>query len=115
MIRNERQLRVSQKNLRDVHAARHEADEESRKVYDELARELDDDISEYLAVRNGVTNVFCVQGIDQLGDALTKARVARGLTHEQLAFELEFSEQMVQRDEAGGYERAGLARLAEIA
>jgi transcriptional regulator with XRE-family HTH domain len=45
---------------------------------------------------------------------LVKARIARGWTQKQLAAALGVSEQMVQKDEAGNYKRAGVARLAEV-
>lgn len=50
-----------------------------------------------------------------LGDALIKARVARGWTQRQLADRLGVAEQQIQRSEATAYRSASLARLSDIA
>ena len=50
-----------------------------------------------------------------LPDLLVKARIVEGLTQRQLAERLGVAEEAVQRDEAGGYARAGLDRLARVA
>ena len=80
-----------------------------------LVNDLTSELSEYEAVRSGQLTTFKVNGIDDLGDALVKARIAKGWTHRQLSRVLGVSEQMIQKDEARSYERAGLARLADIA
>jgi transcriptional regulator with XRE-family HTH domain len=81
----------------------------------ELAAEIGRDIEEYEALLTGMVNLFEVDSIDDLGECLIKARLARGWTQRQLAEALQVSEQMVQRDEARSYEHAGLARIAEVA
>ncbi len=55
------------------------------------------------------------EGLGALPDLLVKARIAEGLTQRQLAERLGVAEEAVQRDEAGGYARAGLDRLARVA
>lgn len=47
----------------------------------QLAKDLARQLSEYEAVRDGHTNVFLIDDIDDLGDALIQARLARGWTH----------------------------------
>lgn len=114
MIRSERQLSVS-RNKRDAALAGAETSLEDREVYEDLANEVQREIDEYIGVRDGYVNVFPIQSLDEIADALTKARIARGWSQRDLAERLGVSEQMVQRDEARGYEKAGLARLAEVA
>ena len=115
MIRNERQLTAAQRKLAEVLAQAEQADDVGHEVYRAFASELEAEIHEYRSIRNGYTKAFEVDSVDALATALTKARVARHWTHKQLGEALGVSEQMVQRDEAGGYERARLTRLADIA
>jgi transcriptional regulator with XRE-family HTH domain len=49
------------------------------------------------------------------GQRLSAARRGKGLSQRQLAERLGVTEEAVQRDEAGGYARAGLDRLARVA
>jgi transcriptional regulator with XRE-family HTH domain len=46
---------------------------------------------------------------------LSRARIARGWTHRDLANALGTSEQQVQKDERGGYRKASLTRLERVA
>ena len=115
MIRNDRQLKTTLARLDEVRRAAADALPGDRVVFDDLADELDEQIRQYQGVRSGQVIDFAIASIDELADALIKARIARGLTQSELAKSLDVSEQMVQRDEAGGYERAGLARIAEVA
>jgi transcriptional regulator with XRE-family HTH domain len=115
MIRNDHQLaRAATKHREALDAAR-DADGLDHETYTALAAELRAEIDEYRSVRDGFTTAFPVNAVDDLADALVKARIARRWTQRQLAEALGVSEQMVQRDEAGGYERARLARIADVA
>ncbi|MGV9282334.1 helix-turn-helix transcriptional regulator [Streptomyces sp. NPDC003730] len=91
------------------------ADEADRQVWSGLAKDLRCEIEEYVAIRSGQTTTFQIASLDDIGEALIKARMACNLTQKQLADRLGVSEQMVQKDEAGGYESASVARLADIA
>jgi ribosome-binding protein aMBF1 (putative translation factor) len=115
VIRNSRQASVSRTTREELLHAAEQAPPERRSSYLQLAEEIGHDLEEYEAIRAGRLNRFEVEGFDALGEALVKARLARGWTHRQLAQELQVSEQMVQRDEAQLYEHAGLARVAEVA
>lgn len=115
MIRNERQLRIAQRKRDDARKAAVAAhDSVDRDTYEQFAREIDVEIDEYLHIRDGHQRSFDVDSIDALADALVKARIAAGLTQRDLAERLGVSEQMVQRDEARGYETAKLSRLADV-
>jgi HTH-type transcriptional regulator/antitoxin HigA len=113
MIRNERQLKISSKRLGEILEAANQASPEDRAVWDRLATDVRCEISEYLAIKNGETVTFEINSLDDLPDAITKARIAKGITQGELAELLEVSEQMVQKNESGGYENAGLVRLAD--
>jgi DNA-binding XRE family transcriptional regulator len=115
MIRNRKQLGVSRRKRDELIAAGRQAHPSDRHVYEDLAREVGGEIREYEAVRDGTVDEFFVNSVDELADALVKARISRNWTQQQLAEAIGTSEQMVQKDEAGAYERASLSRLANIA
>ena len=115
MIRNSRQAATARRKRNELLHAAERSHPGQESGYLELVSELGQELSEYEAIRNGQINEFNIDGIDSLGDALVKARLARGWSHRQLATVLGVSEQMIQKDESRGYERAGLARIAEIA
>jgi DNA-binding XRE family transcriptional regulator len=113
MITNERQLANANRKLEGLQAARDAVDAEDAVVYDDLIQEVTKEVERYLAVRDGLVNLFGVDSLDDLGPALVMARVSRGWSQRQLASELGVSEQMVQKIEAKHYENAGLAKVAE--
>lgn len=114
MIRNERQLKVAQSKRDTALKAAEALPDIDQKSYRDFADDLQQEIDEYCGIHDGFITSFAVQSLDGLGDALIKARIARRLTQKALAREVSVSEQMVQRDESGAYEKASLARLAEI-
>jgi DNA-binding XRE family transcriptional regulator len=115
MIKNEKQLAVARRKLDTLQKELSDASNLEEAVLRELSEDLRAEIDEYVNARDGIVNVFPVDSIDHLAHALIKARVARHQTQAQLAEAIGVSEQMVQSDESGGYERAGLARLADVA
>jgi transcriptional regulator with XRE-family HTH domain len=115
MIRNSRQASASKKTREELLRAAEQAPPGRRSHYLEVIEEMTHDLDEYEAIHDGRLNLFEVASFDDLGEALVKARLARGWTHRQLAEALQVSEQMVQRDETRLYEHAGLTRIAEVA
>jgi transcriptional regulator with XRE-family HTH domain len=115
MIRNNRQAAVTRRKYAELIEAAGRASAGQRSGLLELTKDLARQLDEYEGIRDGHTNAFVIDDVDDLGDALIKARLARGWTHRQLAGVLGVSEQMVQRDESRSYEHAGLARVAEVA
>jgi DNA-binding XRE family transcriptional regulator len=80
-----------------------------------LLIQADEELAEYEALRDGVVTTVPATDLGDLPAVLVKARIAAGLTQRQLAERLGVAEQSVQRDEAGGYARAGLDRLRRVA
>jgi transcriptional regulator with XRE-family HTH domain len=114
MIRNDAQLAVSRRKRSEAMEAATEATSFERDAYLEFARDIEREIREYLDVRDGRRRSFSIASFDDLPAALVKARIARHMTQRALAESLDVAPQMVQRDEAGGYERATATRLADV-
>lgn len=125
MIRNERQYRASQAHRERLLATRKgyettpQADSLAQAALlssvDWLRGDVEAELAEYEALRAGAIGEVVAEGLGALPDLLVKARIAAGLTQRQLAARLGVAEEAVQRDEVGGYARAGLDRLARVA
>jgi transcriptional regulator with XRE-family HTH domain len=76
--------------------------------------ELDAQVSEYEQLRAGQLAAARVSSLDDLPDALVRARIAAGLSQRELAGRLGMKEQQIQRYEADGYAGASLNRLREV-
>ncbi len=81
-----------------------------------LIGDMKAELAEYESLRSGQMRAFPMQSVlAELPAALVRARIARGWTHRELALALGTSEQQVQKDEAGGYAKASLDKLARVA
>jgi HTH-type transcriptional regulator/antitoxin HigA len=85
---------------------------------DGLRSQLDDleaEIAEYEALRQGRVTTLEAHSILGIGEALIKARIMRNLTQKELAERLSLAEQQVQRYEATNYRGVAAERLQEVA
>jgi HTH-type transcriptional regulator / antitoxin HigA len=87
-------------------------------VIDALRMQIEDlerEISEYEDLKEGRLLSFGAENLDSLGELLTKARIARGLTRAELGEILGMTQQQVARYERDGWQKISLWRLAEVA
>jgi ribosome-binding protein aMBF1 (putative translation factor) len=126
MIKNERQYRITKAQAERF--ARTIAEEEARPnpaihpklrraELDGLRSQLDDlkrELREYEALRSGKQRVIALESIEDLPRTLIQARIAAGLSHEELAARLGMKPQQIQRYEATNYQSASLERINEI-
>jgi ribosome-binding protein aMBF1 (putative translation factor) len=77
-------------------------------------KDLQDELSEYEKLRGGKQTIAELESFEQLPSALIQARIAAGLSQEQLADRLGLKAQQIQRYEATEYRSASLARVAEV-
>ncbi len=77
--------------------------------------ELRDEISDYESLRSGKQAVISLDSLEELPQALIRARIAAGLTQRELAERMGLKEQQIQRYEATEYASADLARVNEVA
>lgn len=78
-------------------------------------QDLKAELREYEALRSGRRTISMLPLLAKLPHSLIRARIARGLTQEELARKLGVKAQQVQRYEATDYRSASLQRLAKVA
>ena len=126
MIKNERQYRITkaqadrfQRTISDVtsnptpslHPVLRKAQLAGLKSQLE---DLRSEIQEYEALRSGKRRMIALDSIEELPKTLIQARIAAGLSQEELAAKLGLKPQQIQRYEATNYQSASLERVNEI-
>lgn len=127
MIKNERQFRITKaqadrfrNTIQSLEAAPQDGKMHPRLRKAEIdglrsqLADLDSDIREYEDLRSGRRSITSIQTFEDVPRALVQARIAAGLTQEQLADKLNIKPQQIQRYEATEYKSASLARIADV-
>ena len=127
MIKNERQYRITKAQAeRFEHAIRElESAPANQRVHpklqkaqtDALRSQLSDlraELEEYESLRSGRRRVLELNSFEDLPRAMIQARIASGMSQEDLAQRLGVKPQQIQRYEATDYTAASLARVSEI-
>ncbi len=127
MIRNDKEYRHTKERLSELGTklqrltsgrSSAERDVVSSAVIDALRMQIEDlerEISEYEDLKDGRLLSFGADDLDTLGELVTKARIACGLTQAELGEILGMTQQQVQRYERDGWQKISLWRLAEAA
>jgi HTH-type transcriptional regulator/antitoxin HigA len=127
MIRTDKEYRHSKGRLSELETRSKELssgrrstgrDEVATAVIDALRMQIEDlerEISNYEDLKEGRLFSFGAEDLDSLGELLTKARIACGLTQAELGKLLGMTQQQVQRYERDGWQKISLWRLAEAA
>ena len=126
MITNERQYRITKAEAERFEQALAHGDQQGAHLHPRLRQamreglesqlqDLREQLAEYEALRNGHVAVLELDSLDQLPDALIRARIAVGLTQKDLAGRLRLKEQQIQRYEATHYAGVSLKRIQEVA
>ncbi|HEY3295643.1 MAG TPA: XRE family transcriptional regulator [bacterium] len=127
MIKNDRQYRITKSELakfEDALKANAQAQTEGPKPswltslenesFRDQIEELREEVAEYEALKAASPGVIEVHSFDELPQALIKARIASGLSQQELADRLGIKEQQVQRYEATDYAGANLERIQQV-
>jgi len=129
VIRNDKEYRNAKSKLSELEAelrgisspGRHSAERDEEvvsAVIDALRMQIEDierETSEYEDLKEGRLLSFGADDLDSLGELITKARIARGLTQAKLGELLGMTQQQVARYERDGWQKISLWRLAEAA
>jgi DNA-binding Xre family transcriptional regulator len=124
MITNQRQYQITQAQAERFRQALAAPDapglhaKAAKAMRDGIKSQLEDleaEIAEYDALRQGRVDAFEANSILGIGEALIKARIVRKLTQKELAERLSLAEQQVQRYEATQYRGVSAERLQEVA
>ena len=124
MIKNEQQLAVTRRQLKllsDELLRLERASEQGvlrRAMQDSLKadiRKLQREIENFSTAKAGDVDLPALEKIDQFGELLVQARLAKGMTQEDLANVLGQKPQQVQRYERELYRRASLETLIRVA
>jgi ribosome-binding protein aMBF1 (putative translation factor) len=128
MIKNDRQYRLSKAQIREFDGAIANLGKEPvpagadprlagihRNALKSQVEELISDVQEYETLKAGKVTQFQANSLDDLPTLLVKARIARGLTHKELAERLRVKEQQVQRWESNDFSGASIDTLNSIA
>ena len=76
--------------------------------------ELLEQVEEYENLKARKIHRLDCKSLEELPEALIKARIFRGLTQEQLAEILNVKEQQVQRDEANMYANSSFTKILKV-
>ena len=126
MITNERQYRITRAEVERFTAALAQPEEKLAHLHPRIRRamregaesqleELQADLAEYEALRDGRVTVLELDSLRELPSALIRARIAAHLSQKVLAERLGIKEQQIQRYEATLYSGATFERLQAVA
>ena len=123
MILNEREYRISKRALEDLTGdlSPNEGDAPDWVIsagYDAVSSEiavLKKEISEYEELKESKNFIWECESLSELPIFLIKARIAKGLSQEDLGSKIGMKQQQIQRYEANYYKGANLNRLISIA
>jgi len=111
MIRNDKEYRQSKGRLSELEAESKGLSSFRRSAErDEVASAVID--APRMQIEGRLLS-FVADDLDALGELVTKARIARGLTQAELGEILGMTQQQVQRYERDGWQKISLWRLAE--
>jgi HTH-type transcriptional regulator / antitoxin HipB len=129
MISNERQYAITCSELKKFKASLVELEQKNQtpidfneqmrhQLYlDALNSQIDtlkEEIEEYERLKSGTVKILSFDSLEQLPEALIKARIVRGLTQGQLATSLGLKEQQIQQYESTRYANASLSRIMAV-
>lgn len=126
LIKNERQYRITksqaakfEKAIDEVEAARETGIHPvlRKAQLDAMKSQMEDlqhEIEEYESLRSGKRKAVTLGSLEEISNALIQARIAAGLSQEDLADKLGVKPQQIQRYEATDYQSASLEKVNQI-
>jgi len=124
MIKNEKQYQTTQKRLQEFNLALEEV--LAKNDIDSILKEIEangirsqidkfeKDLKEYESLKSGEIYFIPVNSLEEINEALIKARIIKRWSQADLASRVNLQEQQIQRYEATNYDSASIHRLKEI-
>jgi ribosome-binding protein aMBF1 (putative translation factor) len=127
VIKNEKQYRITRAQARRFEEAIAELARQQRPANisprlwraqhdaaESQLRDLREQLAAYEKLGNGETKDLTLDAVEELPKTLIRARIAAGMTQENLAHRLGLKTQQIQRYEATEYESASFARIRQV-
>ena len=126
MIKNDRQYKITKAQAAKFERALRRLEETPdpelhpvlRKAEIESVRsqleELNEEVEEYEKLKNRPPRLITFESFEEMLQALTQARIARGLSQRALGERLHLKEQQIQRYEANDYAQCSASRLSDV-
>ncbi len=125
MIKNSKELKIAKENLQGFKLALEELRSKKDKMnpYEFMTNEnasldfIEDterEIREYENLKSGESCFITMNSIHDLGKVLIQARIAHGLTQEELGKKLGLEQQQIHRYEAFDYESIKWSRMLDV-
>lgn len=125
MLRNELEYRNARRQLDNLRteiekrslAAERETPPTAQAVVGALEMKIDDikrELDDYENLKSGDVSEFVAGSLDEFGEVVTKARIARGWSQADLAEVLGTHAQQIQRYERNDWQKINLWRLQEV-
>jgi len=125
MIKNERQLKITKKKLREFDVLVSDLKAESNGTKDlRLKMQIDalnsdislmrQEVNDFEELKSGKVRTIIAKTFHELPEIIIKARIARSMTHKDLAMALKVNEQQIQRYENNNYASVSFSKLEKI-
>lgn len=125
MIKNERQLKITRRKIRDFEEVLEKLNQDYKSGPDiKLKMQMDAlttdvaklnrEVKEFERLKSGAIKVISAGSFHELPDVIIKARIARSLTQKDLALRLGMKEQQIQRYETSNFASASFSVIEKI-
>lgn len=125
MIKNAQQENFTNERIKELTQLREDIAQdqnmsEIEKLYslnsfDGMIATLQEEIDEYVAIRDGNLHILEAKSLEELPTLIIKARIAQHMSQTDLAKKIGIKPQQIQRYEASDYQNISFARLIELA
>lgn len=125
MIKNERQLKITKKKLREFESVLSDLNKDYRSRRDlKLKMQIDalksdtsilkSEVKEFDNLKSGAIKIITAKSFHKLPEVIIKARIARSMTQKDLALSLGMKEQQIQRYENNNFASVSFSKMEKI-
>lgn len=125
MIKNERQLKITKKKLREFESVLSDLNKDYSSSRDlKLKMQIDalksdisilkSEVKEFDNLKSGAIKIITAKSFHELPEVIIKARIARSMTQKDLALSLGMKEQQIQRYENNNFASVSFSKMEKI-